>query len=172
MSAIAATLAAYKRLSGKLDLPELEARRVMCETQIFGEEGAVLDKIKAFAPDEGWLRYQSELVAVEAGAEADAWKPRNDSAGRLLYGELVKVDDSQSLAVRPLGDRWRVVTITEGSGNQQYLAEQVAFLRDVPGIRRTPPAAGKEALRYVVYWAVDARGSRPALSRFTGFGKG
>ena len=101
-----------------------------------------------------------------------AWKPRNDNAGRLLYGELVNVNDSRSMAVRPLGDRWRVVTITERSGDQEYLAEQVAFLRDVPGIQGAPPAAGKEALRYVVYWAVDADGSRPALSRFTGFGKG
>ena len=168
MSALTTTLAAYKRLSRTLGLPELEARRVMCETQTFDKEEAVLDNIKAFAPDEGWLRYQSELVAVETLA----WKPRNDNAGRLLYGELVNVNDSRSMAVRPLGDRWRVVTITEGSGDQEYLAEQVAFLRDVPGIQGTPPAAGKEALRYVVYWAVDADGSRPALSRFTGFGKG
>ena len=169
MSAIEAVHEAYDRLNAALpDSDRLSAlRKARAEhssCQIL-DESELLSSVTDFGPREGWLRYQSELVAVEAGN----WTPTGAKAGRLLYGELVNAG-GESMAIRPLGSGWRVVIIVEGKGGE-YLAEKASFLRDTPGMRGVR-SAGHGNLRYTVYWTVDGEGSRPVFARFIGFGRG
>jgi len=116
----------------------------------------VQKKVESFLPEQGWLCFQNK---VEYFLQ-DEIIPY---AGILLYGEVVKLAQKESLHIREDGQGgWILTEFAETEGND-YLVETKTFLGE--GKKLTP-----EKLYYRVYWQYDERhGYRQVAARFNGF---
>lgn len=158
---------------GDKKIPEmrLESVRVLSvsvEADPFGPEAGAAElerQIADFAPDRGWVCYQSEVATVQ-----DGQLPRSDSKrGLLLSGELVNLAN-ESLHIRQDGQGGWVVTRFIPDQGEEYLVDDYSLIvheRD-PERRANPGRA-----YYRRYWRPDPQhGIRQAAARFIGFDEG
>jgi len=121
--------------------------------------------LQAFAFDEGWLCYQSELITVAKGETVLSW---NEEQGQLLYGELVGKSSSLHIRQTPEG-QWRLAIISEKQGiNSCGLSQDTSFL----AIPRNDNKGILNRLNYRIYHIKDENGYRQYASRFLGFHRG
>ena len=121
--------------------------------------------IADFAPDSGWLCFQSEVMQVRG-----AVLPEPDRArGLLLSGELVDAD-GESLHIRQDGrGGWIATRFTPGVGERYLVDEHRLVVFEPDPDRRDRPGW----LRYLRYWRLDPdHGIRQAAARFIGFDEG
>ena len=146
----------------KWTLCDLKIASELCKTP-----EAVIEKIEAFAPKQGWLCFQSEVAYF---CQQDFCKNHSiPSHGIILYGEVV--NDQSSLHIREEGQGgWILTELTETQGDE-YLVERKRFLGEgkvLPGGKRLSP----DKLYYRIYWQHDKEyGYRQFAARFTGFGQ-
>ncbi|HIE02315.1 MAG TPA: hypothetical protein EYP59_18875 [Thiotrichaceae bacterium] len=115
----------------------------------------VRQKIKEFAPEQGWLCFQSKVDYFRELAKMSF-------SGILLYGEVVKKATNQSLHIREEGQNGWILTYFEETKGEQYLVENTVFC----GEKELAP----NKLRYRVYWQHDEKqGYRQLGARFNGF---
>jgi hypothetical protein len=124
-----------------------------------GDEGA-WTFLHGLAPREGWLQFQSRIIAFTGG---ELPEPMEDW-GLLLAAEAALADGG-SLVLRPDGRGSLYATLTTpavGAGTE-FLADHVRH-------RATGRAPGK-AINYTRYWQADPeRGLVPVIAVFEGFG--
>ncbi len=115
----------------------------------------VRQKIKEFAPEQGWLCFQSK---VHYFREPD----KMSFSGILLYGEVVKKATNQSLHIREEGQNAWILTYFEETEGDNYLLENTVLL----GEKELAP----KKLGYRLYWQYDEKqGYRQLAARFNGF---
>jgi hypothetical protein len=172
-------LAAYAEVARKHRLPAMESSTVTVAAHHAltpgpspaggrGESDA-WEWLRELAPREGWLQFQSRVVAFADGALP---QPSQDW-GMLLAAEAV-LADGRSLSLRPDGrgalhgalfTHGPGGTVAEGGMTVEALADRVRHR----ATGRVPGAA--KALHYARYWHLDPeRGSIPFLAAFDGFG--
>lgn len=137
----------------------------LCRVEAFPKSVADQTQVKTilrtFAPDQGWLCFQSRV---------DRFLPGEDlpDQGILLNGE-VTAPSGESLHIRQDGDgSWVLTRFVEQAPDERgatHLVEEVTFLGE-PLARFEPT----QDLCYRRYWGYDPDfGYRPVLARFVGF---
>jgi hypothetical protein len=112
-------------------------------------------KIEEFAPEQGWLCFQSEVKYFCEPAEMSF-------SGILLYGEVVKNTTNQSLHIREDGQNGWILTYFEETNENIYLVENTVFLGETNLV--------SNQLRYRVYWQHENnQGYYQLAARFNGF---
>lgn len=151
-------LAAYGEVAETTGLPEM-AMSSLCrlEPQHFADEDALWQTFEAFAPQEGWLCFQS-VVRVFTAGRLERGRPEE---GRLLHAEAVNARN-ESLRIRPDGNGgWWFDVFTE-EGGEPCLVDEVSFLR-----------RGGGRVHYRRYWRHEEfHGVHPFTARFVGFSEG
>lgn len=119
------------------------------------DAAGVAERIRAFAPEQGWLQFTDRVVLLDELEDGEL------DSGRLLAAELAR--DDVSLHIRWQNDGWLAWEIHRRDGDDLLLQQNYLA---------TSRAAGKK-LRYQTCWQRDEAGElRPALSRFVGFVEG
>lgn len=153
---------AYARVRKAHGLPALEPARCQIETHALNDPSDALAELQRQAPQQGWLQFQSRVVAFTAGAlpqPAPDW-------GVLLAAEAVDAD-GRSIHLRQTGaGGWLlVVCVPNGDAsapNGLVLADDVTQL----SVAKAPGP-----LCYRRYWTLDLEtGATPAFAAFIGFG--
>jgi len=115
----------------------------------------VRQKVAEFAPEQGWLCFQSKVDYFREPAKMSF-------SGILLYGEVVKKATNQSLHIREEGQNGWILTYFEETEGDNYLVENTVLL----GEKELAP----NKLGYRVYWQHDEKqGYRQLAARFNGF---
>ncbi|MBF8274278.1 MAG: hypothetical protein HW380_3383 [Magnetococcales bacterium] len=154
-------LEAYRALSGLLrrkklgeDLPELTPRGLGHSQEHMEDPHRVWEAVKAFAPDQGWICFQSDVAHFfDAG--------QRPPQGVILSAELCRADTPTSLHIRPhsLGG-WGVHHLEKLLNGGEYWCETMEFLSVAHDV-------GK--LRYEVFWQQDGEaGMVRRVARFCG----
>ncbi|MBF0147744.1 MAG: hypothetical protein HQL84_05005 [Magnetococcales bacterium] len=155
-------LEAYRALSKILrneklgeDLPELTPRGLLIhKPEHLEDPHRVWEAVQAFAPDQGWICFQSEVTHF---FNAGQCPPR----GVILSAELCRVNSPTSLHVRPhpLGG-WGVHRLETLPDGRDYWCETMDFLSVAHDV-------GK--LSYQVFWQSDGEaGMVRRVARFCG----
>lgn len=127
---------------------------------------AVIQAVMDFAPSQGWLCFQSQLLVLDRTEDLERRAPH---AGAILSGELIRGAD-HSLHIRQNGrGGWILLYIDEGEGDQEGLVHNARLL----GNQHYPATVGESSrpgvLCYRVYWKHDPeQGWCQALSRLCG----
>ena len=135
--------------------------RVETFTKSVTDPSGVRKFLRAFAPKQGWLCFQSRIERFLPGEDLP-------DHGILLYGEVVSLAD-QSLHIRQNGGGgWILTRFVEQALDEReatHLVEEITFLGET--LERFGPP---KDLRYRRYWGHDPDfGYRPLLARFAGF---
>lgn len=136
-----------------------------CRLKVSTKHRTTADQIRkdleAFAPNQGWLCFQNEIVRFIPGEVLP-------DKGVILYGEIMNVDD-QALHIQQDGvGGWRIAYFSEEQGDT-HLVEDHLLMTDV---NPDQPSEPRYNLNYRVYWAQDGeQGYRQVASSFNGFRK-
>jgi hypothetical protein len=167
-------LAAYSEVAHKHDLPSMERavvsvalRATLAPGPAQGGDEDAWTFLRGLAPREGWLQFQSHVVAFgsrELPEPADDW-------GLLLAAEAV-LPDGGSLALRPDGRGALRATLIVPASREDPGDATIGVLADRVRHRATGRVpGGAKALNYIRYWQADPdRGLVPVLAAFEGFG--
>lgn len=162
---------AYRRFREDQDgLPEMDLARVLITPTpvpadpFDPQPGSkhLAEEIAHFAPDAGWLCYQSKVVEVKDGNLAG----NQDGLGLILSGELTNAA-GESLHIRQDGrGGWLVSRFTPDQGDC-YLADIQRLIVHAP--HQDQPRRARY-LRYRRYWKQDEHhGVRQHAACFIGF---
>lgn len=157
---------AYDRVAKAHQLPALKPARCQIETQVLSEPSDGFTQLQGQAPQQGWLQFQSRVVAFTAG---ELPQPAPDW-GVLLAAEVVDAD-GRSIHLRQSGDSgWLlVVCIPDNQTTAEITPANGLVLADEVTQLATDQALG--SLRYRRYWQLDPEtGATPAFAAFIGFG--
>ncbi|NNJ84421.1 MAG: hypothetical protein HKP13_05720 [Gammaproteobacteria bacterium] len=127
--------------------------------------------IRAFAPRQGWLQFQSNVCCYDPDHPASI----SGKYGTTLAGELAHGNESSLHIVRDGSDGWRLTTYREDSAGENYLVEDEYHLAELEEKSHSEPETDcakrcGEKLHYRVYWILDeAHGCAPRIARFAGF---
>ena len=130
----------YNRLADRLELPPMQAGFFRVETQSVDQPDALETAIAGFAPQQGWVQYQSWQGLF------DRELPGSDSdRGLLLCGEMVN-GKGETLTVGPDGrGGWILSRVSHDEQGEGAWDEVVHLAHE-----------GARALRYRRYWKEDA----------------
>ena len=167
-------LAAYSAVARIHNLPRMERaaativqRATLAPALGHGGEENAWTFLRALAPCEGWLQFQSRVVGF-AGGELP--EPAEDW-GLLLAAEAA-LPDGCSLLIRPDGTGALRATLIAPATGEDPADAAVGILGDRVRHHATGRAPGADkTLRYSRYWEADPqRGFVPVLAAFEGFG--
>lgn len=166
-------LAAYEQIREAHDLPKMFLGQVEIKpTEVQADpldpatgSDRLAGIIQSFGPTQGWLCYQSAVIAFPPGG-----LPKPDPAlGLLLSGELANADQ-ESLHIRQDGrGGWRVTRFTPGQGKTFLVDDQAFIAHTANSGDRTQP----HRLCYRRYWTTDDdHGVHQTAACFIGFDGG
>ncbi|MEW6559361.1 MAG: hypothetical protein AB1412_04075 [Pseudomonadota bacterium] len=146
---------ALRRTQAGSDLPEMRAAGLQLQQHRHAQSEALWAAFSAYAPEQGWLKFQSQQLAFSNGlpSPAPAW-------GALLQAEAVTAD-GLSLAVHRLpGGDWTLIEKRHLDVGE-LLCDQLDHLAHDPRFG---------ALRYRRYWTLDPElGPVQTTACFLGF---
>lgn len=156
-------LHAYEALAAKNCLPEVNIGALEADPADYEYPNAVYLRLQAFAPEQGWLCFQS--VVAEFWRAADLPGPSRQS-GAILTGECINTAE-ESLHIRQNGrGGWRVTCYRPHAG-ENYLYDVVTLIAHEPSAQRM---RNPKRLRYHRYWKLEPdHGIRPFAACFIGF---
>ncbi|MCP4702799.1 MAG: hypothetical protein GY862_38960 [Gammaproteobacteria bacterium] len=122
----------------------------------------VRQQIKTFAPEQGWLCFQSKVRRFLT-AESFTLAPDTEI---ILYGEL-KGKDGRALHIRQDGmGGWKLAYFSSREGDRHLREETVLLAETNPDVL----GEARQNLKYLLYWTQDgAQGWRQAAAAFNGF---
>ena len=155
-------LAAYRQVAERQALPPLQAAQLHINSADLDSPEAVWQQIDAFAPDSGWLCFQSMIADLLPGQPL----PRPDAdSGLLLSAECHNSNNGYSLQLRQNGrGGWRLSEFRPRQG-QPCLCEDYPLIAH----RGNNPGGAPRRLRYRRYWTLDDDGTRQRAACFIGF---
>lgn len=156
-------LAAYAEVAKKHGLPHMELAAVEVNSRDIPDTESAWSEFARFAPVEGWLQFQSHVVAFKAGilpAPEREW-------GVLLAAEAVNAA-SGVIQLRPNETGGLRLSISCPSASDDGSMDQSVMLADTVRHLGTEKAYG--TLRYRRYWKVGSDiGPVPVLGIFQGY---
>lgn len=118
----------------------------------------VKNKIKNFAPSDGWISFQSSSVKRIIDVKLDNIKEF------ILAGEFYNPNGT-SLSIRYDGEKWNFFTFSESQNESQN--GEIVLKRS---IKQLSKLSDKTYLNYDIYYKFDSElGYRSYCSAFTGF---
>jgi hypothetical protein len=156
-------LRTYQALAAKNRLAEMSIAALEADPADYDHPDAVYHHLQAFAPEQGWLCFQS--VVAEFWRAADLPSPSGQN-GVILSGECVNTA-GESLHVRQNGrGGWRVTCYRPHAG-EKYLYDTVTLIAHEPSAQQLH---NPKRLRYHRYWKLEPNhGMRPFAACFIGF---
>lgn len=160
----------YAAMAHLFALPKLQVQQCAVESFDLLGQDALLDALSAFAPQAGWLTWQS-ASADEAAMQAwDSWQPslfaRAQAGQIILEGEMLgqRHGAPSSLHLRLQGmQQWRVSYVT--ALPEASIAQGVTILHGLSEARSYAGKHGVKRLHYQLLWLADVDGAwRPRLS--------
>ena len=160
------------KLFTEFKLDNLSEATLQVDTEKLTSGEKVLERLKSFEPEEGWICCNDKVFACVSGgnriesSEAlilDAGFDWTDVAGRsILSAELIK--GTKSVHLRQDDHGWSIFSFSESPGKEHWFKESVFASRRAPD------------LVYHVYWRLAEHDGRPVrepwTARFAGFRKG
>lgn len=156
-------LQAYNQVATHHGLPTLQADHIDIDSSDLDQPDAVWQRLDAFAPDSGWLCFQSRVSDLLPGQPL----PRPDAnSGLLLSAECHNSRNGHSLQLRQNSHGgWRLTELRPGSG-AACLSEAVQLVAHQP---QQQSSNAPRRLHYQRYWTLDDHGPRQLAARFSGF---
>ena len=158
-------LKAYQTVTGTNDSGLTILDRSHYRSAPLSNHKQVLEAIQQFAPRQGWLCFQSEIVRINGDQQS-----LPTEAGHILSGELVTDTNSeQSLHIQYVENLWSLTLLSDNEIDIN--TDTVATNNAVPVIfKRTRQSIDKdEVASYRVFYEYTADTYRPYCYRFTGF---
>ena len=156
-------LPAYNQVAAEHGLPKLQADHLDIATHELDDPDAVWQRLTAFAPDSGWLCFQSRVADIRPGHDLPRPSPDN---GVLLSAECHNSRSGHSLHLRQNGrGGWLVSEFHPGSG-EPCLSEEV---QRVAHQAQDSDANTPRRLRYRRCWTLNGDGARQQAAYFIGF---
>lgn len=141
-----------------IDFLGLEEVKVCVSNDSVDSFDEVKNKIKNFAPSDGWISFQSSSVKRIKDIKID------DIKEFILAGEFYN-QNGTSLSIRYDGEKWNCFTFSESQDESQN--GEIVLKRS---IKQLSKISNNTYLNYDVYYKFEPElGYRPYCSAFTGF---